>query len=129
MTNSRRKGIKGELDVAKILSEELGFPIKRILDQTREGGHDISIPGYAVEVKRVENLSLPAAIRQAKKSAHGNGIDNWAVAYRSNHGPWRVVLSTDLEGLATLSREQIKAEKDQSAARELVSAWVRRHRC
>ena len=116
MTNSRNKGQRGEREVAKILSEELGFPIKRILDQTREGGHDISIPGYAVEVKfykRLEDISLPAAIRQARRSASDSGIDNWAVVYRSNHSPWRVVLSTDLQGLATLSREEMKTEAYQ----------------
>ena len=108
MTNSRSKGQRGEREVAKILSEELGFSIKRILDQTREGGHDLDIPGYAVEVKRGENISLPAAIRQVTRSALAAGIDNWAVVYRANNSPWRVVLSTDIEGLATLSREEIK---------------------
>jgi len=106
---AREKGQEGEREAAKILSEELGFPIKRILDQTREGGHDLDIPGYAIEVKRGENISLPAAIRQVKRSAADSGIDNWAVVYRANNSPWRVVLSTDIEGLATLSREEIKA--------------------
>ena len=108
MTNSRNKGQGGEREVSKILSEELGFPIKRILDQTREGGHDISIPGFAVEVKRCEQISLGKWIRQARKSVANTDL-NWAVCYRHNRGNWVVVLETDIAGLCCLSREEIKA--------------------
>ena len=109
MINAQHKGKRGQLEVAKFLSEDLGMPIKQILDQvSQRSGHDLTIPGYAIEVKRGENISLPAAIRQVKRSAMGAGIHNWAVVYRSNNSPWRVVLSTDIEGLATLSREEMK---------------------
>jgi len=112
MTNSQHKGKRGQLEVAKQLSEELGIAIKKILDQvSQRSGHDLTIPGYAVEVKRGENISLPAAIRQVTRSALAAGIDNWAVVYRANNSPWRVVLSTDIEGLATLSREEIKLDQ------------------
>ena len=123
-TTSRNKGQRGEREVGKILSEELGFPIRRILDQTREGGHDISIPGFAVEVKRCEQISLGKWIRQARKSVANTDL-NWAVCYRHNRGNWVVVLETDIEGLATLSREEIKAEQDQFMALAKVNQLIK----
>ena len=67
--NSRSKGKSGELECAKILSDELGVPVRRNLEQTALGGYDLlGIDGYAIEVKRAKAYSnqwFEQALRQA----------------------------------------------------------------
>lgn len=76
---SRRKGKNGELEVVKIL-ERHGFRARRT---PNSGGLAIKgdltgyegepcIPGYHLEVKRVERLDLPKCLRQAHADAGGN---------------------------------------------------------
>ena len=48
----RRKGARGEREICAILSEEMGISAKRNLDQTREGGCDITAGPFNLEVKR-----------------------------------------------------------------------------
>ena len=53
MISSRRKGKRGELEVAALLRDLLGTAVVRNLTQTRDGGHDlIGLPGWSAEVKR-----------------------------------------------------------------------------
>lgn len=49
---SRDKGARGEREICAILSDELGISSKRNLDQTREGGCDITAGPFNLEVKR-----------------------------------------------------------------------------
>ena len=37
----RNKGATGERELAAILTDEMGFVVKRKLGQARDGGHDI----------------------------------------------------------------------------------------
>jgi Holliday junction resolvase len=48
----RRKGAVGEREIAGVLSDVFGRPIKRLLGQARDSGHDITLPPFAIEVKR-----------------------------------------------------------------------------
>jgi Holliday junction resolvase len=92
--SQRRKGAVGERELFRLLSDELGFVVRRNVDQARNGGADcIELPGFAVECKRQERLCLPAWWRQAVRQ----GIAMQAepiVWYRRSREPWRALLRT-----------------------------------
>jgi hypothetical protein len=91
---SREKGRRAEIALFKALSDELGFVVRRNVDQARNGGADcIELPGFSVECKRQERLCLPAWWRQAVKQ----GIAMQAepiVFFRRSREPWRALLRT-----------------------------------
>lgn len=64
--SQRRKGQVGEREAAALLTDEFGVQCKRTLDQPREGGSDIDLQPFAVEVKRRKSLGLHAWVKQAK---------------------------------------------------------------
>ena len=92
MTNSRQKGKRGELDLAKVL-RDAGLVAYR--GQQFKGGADSpdvvceSLPNVHFEVKRVERLDLLAAMAQAVADA-GQCVP--VVAHRKNNGPWLVTM-------------------------------------
>jgi len=121
----RSKGAAAERELAKLLGEQLASEVTRNLEQTRSGGHDlIGIPGWAIEVKRQESLSLSAWWEQAHKQAENANLCP-ALAYRQNRKPWRFVVQISdladnfenqpytaeisLEAFATLVRESLLA--------------------
>ena len=67
--NSRRKGSAGEREACEILSRELGWVVKRNLTQTRDGGFDIELAQYRIEVKRRKRIAVHEFMEQATKSA------------------------------------------------------------
>ena len=92
----RRKGQSGERELFALLSDELGFTVRRNVDQARQGGADgLDIPGWAVEAKRQETLSIPAWWAQAERQAEGRRP---VLFYRVSRKPWRAVL--DLHDVA-----------------------------
>lgn len=71
---SRNKGAAGERELFRILSYELGVAVRRKLGAARDGGCDgMDVPGWAVEVKRTEVLTLPPFWAQAKRQAEQLG--------------------------------------------------------
>lgn len=50
--SQRTKGAAGEREVCHLIRDSLGIDAKRNLSQTREGGCDIAVGPYHVEVKR-----------------------------------------------------------------------------
>lgn len=95
--NSIAKGQRGERELCSLLSEKLGIDLAWNLGQSRSGGADIELPGYAIEVKRGERL-LSKWIDQAIRQAGNDRIP--VLAWRQNGKPWRVLILTDLDGLA-----------------------------
>ena len=86
----RRKGQTGERELFALLSSELGFVVQRTLNQSRQGGADgMDIPGWAVEVKRQETLSIPVWWAQTERQAVGRKP---ILFYRVSRKPWRAVL-------------------------------------
>lgn len=95
--NSRAKGAAGEREFCKVLTEYLGDvltePLKRNLEQTRNGGHDIlGIEGFALEIKRYKRVKdgdikqfWEQAVEQARRAG---GLP--ALAYREDLQSWRV---------------------------------------
>lgn len=100
---SRNKGKVGEREVAALL-REMGFENARRGVQY-QGGHDsddvIGLPGFHVEVKRTEKLSLYEALGQAHEDA-GEGATP-VVFHRRNQLPWVVVI--DAEAFLRLVKE------------------------
>jgi Holliday junction resolvase len=87
---SRNKGAAAERELAQILSDELGFVVKRKLGQARDSGDDIQVGKFRIEAKRRETLALPAWCRQIEE--HCGPGEVAVVAYRQNGQPWRIVM-------------------------------------
>lgn len=87
----RNKGACGERELFNLLTDHLGFVVRRNLSQTRGGGADgIDVPGFAIEVKRQETLALPAWWAQTVAQAGCNLIP--ILFYRQSRQPWRAVI-------------------------------------
>lgn len=88
---SRDKGKVGEREVAALL-REYGFDGKRGVQY--QGGRDsadvVGLPGFHIEVKRVEKFNLESAIQQARDDSAGVAVP--IVFHRKSGGRWVVVL-------------------------------------
>lgn len=131
--NSRAKGASAERELIKELGEYLGDaltePMKRNLEQTRKGGHDIvGLDGFAIEVKRYKRIKEGDIVRfwaQAVEQARRVGAEP-VLAYREDFCSWRVripwgfmmpdmdwdedvdfTLELSLKAFATLVRERL----------------------
>jgi len=92
--SQRRKGQAGERELFRLLSDELGFVVKRNVDQARNGGADcIELPGFAVEVKRQERLCLPAWWRQATRQGVAMQAEP-ILWFRRSRESWRAQIHT-----------------------------------
>jgi hypothetical protein len=116
---ARRKGAAGERELAGILSDELGFEVKRKLDQARDGGHDIQVGRFCIEVKRQERLAIEDWCRQVEASvttaanidSEGDfGLPVPVVVFRRSGQPWRVVVP--LDWFMGVLREDLNAKRD-----------------
>lgn len=98
---SREKGKRGEREIAGILREH-GYPEARrgVQYSGRTGAADvIGLPGWHIEVKRVENFHLISAAAQAERDARDG--ERWVIFHRPSRKPWISVLSKEtFEGLA-----------------------------
>lgn len=94
--NSKAKGSAGEREFAALLTEK-GFSAHRN-DQRYIGGAglpDVSaegLEGFHFEVKRVERLNVPEAMKQAIADASGRVP---VVAHRRSREPWLVTMRFD----------------------------------
>ena len=108
---SRRKGKRGELEFARLLTAE-GFPAVR--GQQHRGGPgspDVivpSLPGIHFEAKRCERLSLYDAVAQARRDAGGRVP---VVAHRRNNFEWVAILR--LGDLLAILRESSLVRNDE----------------
>jgi hypothetical protein len=98
-TSSRRKGVKGEAEVARIF-RDAGYDVRGL-----EGlGDWLCLYGsdhtFHVEVKRQERLKLPEWLRQAQAEKPTGTVP--VVAFRQNKGVWYAALP--LAALVELAR-------------------------
>jgi len=94
MTNSRAKGKRAELQLAKILREH-GFDARR--GQQFSGSPDSpdivhSIPGVHIECKHVERLNIHNAMEQAEADC---GEDTPIVCHTKNRKGWLVTMKLE----------------------------------
>lgn len=114
---SREKGRRAEIELFKMLSEELGVSASRNVDQAREGGADsLDVPGYSIECKRCERLTRPAWWRQAVAQAVKVQREP-IVWYRQNRQEWRaLVVASNPDGFRDVSKaEALDAMRDKLA--------------
>lgn len=123
----RRKGARGERELAGLLREHLGANVARNLMQSREGGGDLlGLANWSVEVKRAARPRLSEWWLQTCQQAEATG-QRPALFYRLDRQSWRVVvalrhvaagfdhaplsmrLETDVEVFAALAREVLAA--------------------
>ena len=90
MTNSRSKGKRGELELAKLLRAE-GFEARRGQQYSGANGDAdvVGLPGVHLEVKRTEAFRLWDALAQAKHDARPGEMP--IVVHRKNNCEWVVV--------------------------------------
>lgn len=95
--NSRAKGAAAErqliIELREHLGDEIAGQMKRNLEQSRKGGHDIAgLDGWALEVKRYKSFTETELARIWERQV----IDQaWkinarpALAYKGDYKPWR----------------------------------------
>ena len=87
---ARNKGARGENELAAMLTDHLGFIVKRKLGQARDGADDIEIGKYRIEVKRRETLAVMQWVRQIEACTPADQVP--VVAFRQNGQEWRVII-------------------------------------
>ena len=92
--NSRDKGKRGELEVAHILQKH-GYDARRGQQFSGANGDAdvVGLPGYHIEVKRVEKLNIDNAMKQSIGDAREGEIP--IVIHRKNGEPWKVTQLLD----------------------------------
>jgi Holliday junction resolvase len=96
MTNSRDKGVRGELEFARICREH-GYDEARRGQQHRGGGDSpdvVGVPGFHFECKWTEHFRLHAAVDQAVNDSAGTGRVP-IVAYKANRRGLLMVLRAE----------------------------------
>lgn len=84
MVNSRSKGRRGELEVARLLTTALGVEVKLNYAQAAHSGYDLAVFGWAVEVKRAETPKWSAWYEQAMTNAQRDKLMP-ILFHRANH--------------------------------------------
>lgn len=90
--NSRQKGKRGETEIAHIL-QAYGFDARRGVQYCGLNGDAdvVGLPGYHLEVKRVERLNIDTAMEQSVRDARDNEIP--IVCHRRDRKQWLVTMS------------------------------------
>jgi hypothetical protein len=94
MINSKAKGKRGEIEIARKLREH-GYDCRRGQQYSGASGDAdvIGLPGIHVECKRRERLNLYDAIAQAKHDCTEDRLP--AVMHRKNNSRWLVTMELD----------------------------------
>ena len=88
----QRKGAAGERELAGILQQR-GYQVERGGSETYGAIPDlIGLPGIHIEVKRVERLNVPEAMKQAVRDAERFQDGAPAVFHRRNREGWLVTM-------------------------------------
>ena len=114
--NSRAKGKRGELEAAKLIAATFNVPARR--GQQFAGGSDSpdvvsDVEGVHWEIKRVENLNIVNAVKQAIRDAGGSKTP--VVLHRRNNCEWLLTLRfADVPGLVAKLSKYLDLEKNES---------------
>ena len=100
--NSRMKGKRGELELARALRAR-GYDCRRGQQYSGKNGDAdvVGLPGIHIECKRVERLNLTEAMKQARRDALPGEFP--VVFHRRNDEPWMVTMP--LESWIEIYRE------------------------
>lgn len=101
----RTKGAAGEREICGMIFENLGIEVHRNLQQTRDGGADIKLKPYSIEVKRRAAIgNIYDWMNQA--SAGCDMAERPIVVCRADRKQWLAVMP--IEELFRLIREEVK---------------------
>ena len=89
--SSQRKGANGERELREYLAAE-GYPTERGGYCYGEKPDLMGLPGIRIEVKRVEALNVPKAMKQAAGDAEKFQDGLPAVFHRRSREPWLVTM-------------------------------------
>ena len=94
MLNSRQKGKRGELELSHKL-QKYGYNTRRGQQYCGANGDAdvIGLPNIHIECKRVQNLNIYNAIKQAQNDANSNELP--AVFHRKDRQEWLVTMTLD----------------------------------
>ena len=89
--NSKAKGKRGEIEIVRMI-REYGYDCIRGQQYCGANGDAdvVGLPGLHLEVKRVEELNVENALRQAEADAKAGEIP--VVMHRANREEWKVTL-------------------------------------
>nr|DAU41089.1 MAG TPA: HOLLIDAY JUNCTION RESOLVASE, ENZYME, HOMOLOGOUS RECOMBINATION, HOLLIDAY [Caudoviricetes sp.] len=106
MTNAKRKGNAGEVEFCKLIFENLGIDVHRNLQQTRDGGADIKLKPYSIEVKR--RAAIGNIYDWMSQATEGCDLsERPIVVCRADRKQWLAVMP--IEELFRLIREEVAA--------------------
>ena len=95
--NSKQKGKKGELELAKVMRQH-GYDVRRSVQyngKSEEGQPDlVGLPHIHVECKRKEKLNLYDALNQAKRDSEGTE-QLPVVFHRRNNCEWVAIMTLE----------------------------------
>jgi Holliday junction resolvase len=115
---SRSKGARGENELCRLLSAELGVTVARNIAQARNGGADcLELKGFAIECKRTERLARPTWWAQAVEQGERAKAEP-IVFYRRSREPWQALIRTVDGGYREATWEQAMTH-----VREKWSCW------
>ena len=121
MVNARAKGARGEREFCKWLYDELeleDMPVRN-LEQVRSGGHDVYLPPFMFEVKRVEKLNKQQWWLQVVKASEKEEGSIPIVCFRQNKTKWNFLISAKYIGLTAgfIQLEETVASKWMNSIR------------
>jgi len=134
--NIRNKGANGEREIADALNvqvylayQEMGIlmpsttVVQRNQNQSAVGGQDlVGTYGFAIEVKRQEQLSINTWWKQCVTSAR-NLNEVPVLLFRQNKSPWRCILESNVSigtGSSIVVRSEISYDDFKAVFREKV---------
>ena len=93
--SQRTKGASGEREVCRLIWEYLGVEVHRNLSQTRDGGTDIAMGSFRIEVKRRKSIgNIYEWLAQSENAAPEPGQIP-VVCARADGKKWFVVINLD----------------------------------
>ncbi len=114
--NSRSKGKRGELEFSEFCREKLGIGARRGQQYNGIDGEDVvvSVPNLHFEVKRVQALNVPQAVKQAERDA---GVKVPILAHRRDREPWLLTIrAEDLRRFVEIVGDYYESERERIAA-------------
>jgi hypothetical protein len=85
----RQRGAETEREVCKVISEKTGWQTSRILGQARDGGADVRLAQFLIEVKRRKSIAIYEWLEQCQRACKTN--DKPVVIARGDHKGFVVI--------------------------------------
>jgi len=89
--NSRDKGAAFERKICSMIKHNLGYDVKRNLDQYQIGGSDVEIPGWSIECKAYKSGTIYKKSWWEQCVANSKGKEP-VLIYKFNNHPIKCVI-------------------------------------